>query len=132
MRCRLQGRLEGAKAPLAAGPRGLINIHGHAGAPGLSDSDLNVRYEPPRSAVSRIFTDLASATGRSRLEIARQLLSAPVTMVIDVESEVLPTQTAEQARMSNGFWGIFKPGSLTVRQIRLGASGRAMCQTRVT
>jgi TPR repeat protein len=106
------------------------NIRTYAEVPAPA-SDLNVHYEP-WEMISSLFTHLARATGASRFDHARQILAAPATLVVDVESEVPPTQTSKQMIVSGNASGVFTPGSLVVRQVRFDPNGKAVCATRVT
>ena len=102
-----------------------------AEAPMLPASDLNVRCEP-QEMISSPFSHFANATGSSRVKYAGWLLAAPATLVVDVESEVPPTQTMSQKIVSGHYSGIFNPGSLTVRQVRFDSRAKPTCETRVT
>jgi hypothetical protein len=101
-----------------------------AGAPTLPASDLNMRWEQ-EEMISPLVAHLASSTGAPRVAYARALMGAPTTLVVDVESEVEPTQTLSQQVASSVASGVFKPGSLTVRQVRFNSSAKAVCETRV-
>ncbi|MFT3768449.1 MAG: tetratricopeptide repeat protein [Minicystis sp.] len=124
-------------APAGAVRTTTNDVRRYAAASALAESDPNVSWQS-RDVISPLFTSYDNATGAHLIEYGEQILAAPATLVVDVESVVPPAPrsdtygplTIEEGSISAR--GAFWSGALTVRQVRFDSNRRAVCATRVT